>query len=368
VAGERGELALAAVVSDDGYVVVRAHYMDWASEDLMFFDTNGDKRLVVMVSAQEYVNDDVVEEPTEQEKLRIERPAPITVLWRDPHVQPSTAGPFWELGSCETFVTFSATRFYSLRTGWGRRMIVDLAAMSLMPDSPDESLLDLIEHEEKKTALEALQLLCQTPQESDPDWNSRRRVASSLVLVIAHELKETVPSLRVLEGRKEGGMSGSSHVLGGGWTQAYNLVQPLARLALRFVGEEPSVGGNYVFHQGSRSSRPGHDERPRAATASPPRAWEVAKNIQPGATPDQVLLAAGSPDCIASRSKKAGKYFVWSEVWDYDGPESTTRLVWSIPEMWRQEDRDKPRELAEVQVIPPAWREPSRLLELIRLW
>jgi hypothetical protein len=216
---------VAARVSDDGYVVVRAHYLKWEREDLIFFALTGEKKLVVVLKAAMSVKVPVEQpESVSKKKLRQKQKAERrrlranpkrfdTVVWIDPHIGISSARPTWARGSSETFVSQASTTFYSLRAGWGRRLIVDLPSMSLMPESLDAQLLSAITTEERKQAVESLQSLCQSTQESYSSWDSRQRILSALVLVIAHEMTETVANLRVLEGRPAGRSSNTSHVL-----------------------------------------------------------------------------------------------------------------------------------------------------------
>lgn len=75
----------------------------------------------------------------------------------------------------------------------------------------------------------------------------------------------------------------------------------------------------------------------------------------------------GSPDFIQRTSKKLGRFHVWSEVWDYDGPDATTRLIWSYPESSRREAVQQRRRLVRVEVSPAGWRDLDRLLSMLGL-
>jgi hypothetical protein len=43
---------VSALVADSGHVVIRAHSMDWVSDELLFIDPRGVKRLAVVVTTE----------------------------------------------------------------------------------------------------------------------------------------------------------------------------------------------------------------------------------------------------------------------------------------------------------------------------
>jgi hypothetical protein len=138
-----------------------------------------------------------------------------------------------------------------------------------------------------------------------------------------------------------------------------------------------------VFRKGQSSNRGDDDTRAMAAAARPARAWELAKSVRLGATCEEVLLAVGAPDCIVTSWTPVDSFSVGSEVWEYDGPESTTRLIWSLPETVRREVTEVPwflRAIAKVpywvhdylpshiervEAAPPLWREQARLRAVV---
>jgi hypothetical protein len=85
-----------AFVSDEGYVVVRAHWLDWASENLLFIDPKGKKELVITVAAEGHLDE---LPPAAKPEKRRDRQKPATFVWTDSHIRVSTAGPLWTDGS-----------------------------------------------------------------------------------------------------------------------------------------------------------------------------------------------------------------------------------------------------------------------------
>jgi hypothetical protein len=181
---------------------------------------------------------------------------------------------------------------------------------------------------------------------------------------MAQKISEAAPLLRQLELTRSAGSWCSCSVLGARWHSDHSVIRSLARLALRFIGEEPSPGGNYSFTIGFPGAP---DEAATAAAGSvsaPSQAWELAKTTPPGSTARWVLSNVGAPDFIRRESKKVDERHVWSEVWDYDGPADTTRLTWSFPETSRREIADQPRNVVRVDELT-AWQERDRLLAVL---
>jgi hypothetical protein len=329
--------------------------MDWASDQLLFINPRGEKRLVVVVAAEGHSG--------EETRRRRGKPVHTTVVWNDEHVQVTTAGPIWTAGSFETFPSSPEAAYFCLRTGWGRRLLVDLHGMTLVEQSAlSEDVLALVVAEERKAALDALRSLVPVIQSGHADWSQRRRIEGALVVVMAHRISEAASLLRQLESARRAESWSSCPVLGARWHGGHEVVRSLARLALRFIGEEPSPGGNYTFS--ARLPGAPHDEAAVASAATPSGAWDLAKTTTPGSTGEAVLSDLGPPDFIRRQSKKVDEYYVWSEIWDYDGPLTTTRITWSFPEASRREIADQPRHVARVEELA-AWQEPDRLLSIL---
>jgi hypothetical protein len=352
---------VSALVSDEGYVVVRAHFLEWGSEELLFVTPGGQKRLVIVVAAEGYLDDRPLRATPKQRRDKLQT---ATLLWTDEHIQVTTAGPSWTAGSFETFPSSPEASYFCLRTAWGRRLIVDLRRMALIEESALTDAQALVEREERRQALDALRCLAPMVRSGEADWSQRFLVQGALAVVVAQKIPEAAPVLRELEATRSAGSWRPCSVLGAGWYADHNVVRSLARLALRFVGEEPSPGGNYTFTPRFPGAASGEAETVTAPAAMPPRAYELAKGAVPGSTAEWVLASLGPPDFIAREDRNVDKLHVWSEVWDYDGPENTTRLVWSFPESSRREIAAQPRTIVRVEVVE-SWKKPERLLAVL---
>ena len=361
---ERGEGSpVSGLVSDDGVVVIRAS-LDWASEQLLFIDVTGKTRLAIIVSA----GDRAEAQAGKGGKAKAARPAQPTVVWKDDHVEASSAGPLWSAGAVETFPASPEIEasYFCLRTAWGRRLIVDLASMKLVEESfLTEELQALVEGEERTRALDALAALAASVQSGVADGFQQSRVEGAVVVAMTQKIAEAGPFLHQLERAQSGGSRTACAVIGERWYSDHNAVRALARLALRFLGEEPAPGGNYAFTSALPGApRDDANSFPAASIAAPAKAWELAKAAPPGVAAEWVLANLGAPDFIRREKRKVDKYFVWSEVWDYDGPTTTTRLMWSFPEASRRGVADVARTVAEVEVVE-AWQDPARLMAVL---
>ena len=351
---DRGEGAPVAVwVSNDGYVVVHAHPPGWVTDQLLFFTRAGEKALVVGIEP---------ERAPKRDRQRERRPR--VVLWADRHVCASTAGPMWSQGSLTTFVCDGDATYFSLRAGWGRRLIVDLGAMAPLDEGAAKGVEAAIEAVETERALGVLSELVAQAEPEATDWRRWRDVAGALAVVMARRPPGAVPLLRRVEARRVGSFPSPSAVLGkGSHFMNRSSTRSLARLALRALGQEPAAGGNYAFVR-SDASFPREGD-PEAPTAAPADAWRVARATPSGASPLDVLATAGPPDFIHKVSRKVDRYYAWSELWDYDGPESTTRIVWSMPETSERSVTEQPRQVVQVVDEPTAWQGDERLLMIL---
>jgi hypothetical protein len=125
------------------------------------------------------------------------------------------------------------------------------------------------------------------------------------------------------------------------------------RRAWRDVGRARPVGLSVGWPLENVQTPPS-DSPPRSCT-EPSRSRNTSPRRQENLTPSAKFSATPLKD----------KYYVWSEVWDYDGPETTTRRVWSLPESSRRDVTDVPRHVVRVDEIPLAEVE-ERVLAALR--
>ncbi|WP_438033705.1 hypothetical protein [Sorangium sp. So ce204] len=354
---------VAAWVSNDGYVVVHAHPLS-VTDQLLFFTRAGEKALVVVIAPEGADPGIVPERAPKRRRDRRHGPRPRVVLWADRHVCVSTAGPIWSQGSLMTFVRDGDATYFSLRAGWGRRLIVDLGAMAPLDEGAAKGVEAAIEAVETERALGVLSEFVAQAEPEASDWRRWRDVEGALAVVIARRPPDAVPLLRRVEARRGRSSSSASAVLGKGSHCTHrSSTRSLARLALRALGQEPAAGGNYAFVRSDASfPREGDAEVP---TAAPAAAWRVARATPSGASALDVLATAGPPDFIHKVSRQVDRYYASSELWDYDGPESTTRIVWSIPETSKRSVTEQPRQVVRVVDGPPVWQGDERLLVIL---
>ena len=345
-----------AYVSDGGHVVVRAHFMDWASEDLLFFGPDGEKRLTVTV-------------------CRSGNPAPTqtgeSVAWHDDHVLPGSAGPTWAWGSFETFPDVDGPHF-SLRTAWGRRLVVDLREMKRV-DAPEILRSPSIDRAERIEAMAVLEALVDGVVAGTATPRERSLVLGAVNVAAAHAVLEVEPWLRALEGiepaRTDWGRS--CDALGGGWGRSSPQLRTLARIALRSIGREPSSEPGTLFEgtHGRRPEGPGLDIAARdASSAQCHPGGRGARAVRVGEDARSLLARLGAPDYVCERKVRTEKGYGRLEVWEYDDATSTTRITWEMPPRVKRGESPPPSAVAEVEVLEPAaWSRVDRTLELLLL-
>lgn len=362
---ERGEGSpVAAWVSNDGYVVVHAHLLGSVTDQLLFFTRTGEKALVVVIGPEGTDPDIQLERAPKRKRGGRRGPRPRVAVWADRHVRVWTTGPFWSQGSFATFVRDGDATYFSLRAGWGRRLLVDLGAMVPLDEGAAKGVEAAIEAAETAHALDVLAELVAQAEPEASDWRRWQDVGGALAVVIAWRLSAAVPLLRRVEAHRGRSSSTASAVLGNDWDcTRCSLARSLARLALRALGQEPAAGGNYAFVRSAAGFPRG--DAPELSTAAPAEAWRIARATPPGASGLDVLATAGPPDFIHKVSRKVDRYYASSELWDYDGPESTARIVWSIPETSKRSVTEQPRRVVQVVDRPPAWRGDERLLAIL---
>jgi len=314
---------VAAWVADDGAVVLRCHSGDWATEELVLVDAAGRSRLTVTVGPPSL-------------------PLRDRVVWLDPQVRPTTAGPRWAAASLGLF----AAGVFSLRTVWGRRLVVDRQQACLVA-SPTDALAYTLDTAETRRAMELL----------GADALDRDTLSACATTLAAHRVSDAVPLLREALAAASAGFDqgGTGHVFGKGERRCHT-TRAVTSLALRRLGAQPSQEPAYRW---TRADGP-VPMAPRSTSAS-----DAARHLPPGTGPTEVLAVLGAPDFVDVVSERVGEVYRWSEVWDYDGPEDTARLHWSMP----RDDAEAlhPRRLAEVCSVPAAERPHlHRLLRLLR--
>ncbi|HEX5750920.1 MAG TPA: hypothetical protein VFZ09_32140 [Archangium sp.] len=271
-------------------------------------------------------------------------------------------GLFWAGESWPYFFQVDGTAWFVWRTSWGPRLVLDLTQGLLVPeDSPARAAITrAMDEAEKRGAYHLLWKLAARLYEVQQFLASRERpsigdkpsplqvqlrhVRPALKLVGLHRCEEALPVLRFWERLDHAGSSQSSTAMGRGWDVEEQAFRPLLHHALRLLGEEPLGYAAYHFRPGR-----GHARFPVPEHVAHRR--ERAAELDPGMSAEQVLQRVGSPDHVRQHSHPAGKFYRWTEQWDYDfrvaGQWVTLRLTW--------EEHESRGRLSHIQEAPASW-------------
>jgi len=327
-----------AFVSDDGDVVIRAGRHPAVADHLVFYTRGGVPRLKVELEEGfgASVGAEVrVRKPKRKRHRKLARIRRTDVVWRTGTLPPW----FWPFASVVCFAPGGASNHFCLRLVSGRRLIVNLADFAILEDDAAEQAAALFAQDESAMSLNALRA---------PNALLLRgtyRQLGAILLAAEHRLEAASPFLRRLQYTPNPTPTSTCHVFGEGGKRSQNSIRATSRIALRILGDEATAEGNYGFVVGGRPAR-------IAPSVGEP--WRRALSAPIGSSPATVLATVGSPDFIEVRSEKVDRWSAHSESWDYDGPEETIRLVWSMPE-WS--DSREPQRLERIERIVPDWSE-----------
>lgn len=363
---ERGEDSPhEVVVSDDGWSILRTHGF---SPEVIAVSPEGSDVIRVRIAGPK--DEDAVEEDEETEQ-RSRRGN--SHLWRAAHLQFTTAGCYWTSHSWRYFFTVNKVNYFTWRTSWGQRLVIDLTHAAVLGDEEQGRLALSLAMREAETqaaftllsdlagqTAEIQRLLARRRVDSDAEMQNPllerlRHATAAIHLAGVHRVARSVPLLRRLEEIDCASYSTGSIAMRHGWWVEAQYFRPILHHTLRLLGEEPQGYAAYHFTKdGGRFPLPEHvpGRRERAATL----------NLSMEA--EQVLRLLGSPDHIRRESHKAGKFYRWTEDWDYDFRVDeqwvTLRITW-------EEDSRKGR-MARFEEVPSAWLHSNqREADILRL-
>lgn len=352
------------LVTDDGLVVVRAHYGSWTEEALLFFDRPGRKRLVIVVTGG----------PTEAEDDEPRHETAPTTVWRDRHVSMSTAGPHWVGASLPYFASVEGRAFFCWRPWWGRRIVVDLDAMEALDDAGVESLLPHLADREREVARRALEHFTPRVARGDATYLEERQVLGALLTAGEHGLREAIGFARHLELAPSGSRT-RCDALGRGWAYGYRRTRAIARRTIRTLGEAPTPGGDVqLFREITIGTYEAAEEHGLAIAPGARDAFSTAQSVTAGTSASEVLARGGAPDWIGSVAapnegaggRRGRAAPLRRELWEYDGPEATARITWSAPASYSRHAFEAPRILESVETVEAQWSSEERLAEAAR--
>ncbi|MEQ8315948.1 MAG: hypothetical protein RIE77_08740 [Phycisphaerales bacterium] len=305
-----------AFVHDDGWVVV------WnARHELMVLDKD-----TGAVKARDSILDQFPEAEAQQ------------------YVHQSTAGPIWSSGSSWTFVTVEDRTLFVITTGWGRRLVMDLAKGEYVRlggaagAQLEESVLAAA-RETLRVAVEDLEALCGARRvvEGKPVEPpvSAGEVSAALAMLLRAEDRRVVLHLLELEKCTYVGSSGGWWDIDGKYEGGINPFQQreftlrrVAQLGLRRLGETPAAPSGVQISGGHAIG----------VNLPAPRAERVDL-LRPGMKPREILETIGHPDQL-----RFGRRGTWE--YDIDAEEPFT-LVIHFDADHLQVDR--------TERVPPKW-------------
>lgn len=340
------------VVSDDGWSILRTHGFN---PELIAVSPEGKDVIRVRIGGPK--DEDASEENEEAEQRTCRG---NSHLWRAAHLMFSTAGKYWTAHSWRFFFNLNKVNYFVWRTSWGQRLVIDLTHAALLSEEEQDSAAFSLTMREAETqsACYLLTDLARQPTEIQRLLSCRRNeseaepqnplleklghATSAIHLAGVHRATRCVPLLRRLEQINCAAYSTSSTAMGYGWSVEAQYFRPILHHTLRLLGEEPQ--GYAAYHFTNESGRFPVPERVDAR-----RERSTTLNLSMDAK--QVLRLLGSPDHLRQESHKAGKFYRWTEDWEYDfqvgGQWVTFRITW-------EEDNRKGR-IVRFEEVPSPW-------------
>jgi hypothetical protein len=348
-------------VSDSGAAVARAHFASWHSDDLLFFDNDGELKLTVRVASAGYEPEfDGDQEEVASGELE---------YWVDEKVGATSAGPIWTPGSMAFFV--DQDERFIVHTRWGRRIIVCRREWKVVRTDVVDSEIE--QAERAASALILNQFLRRG--EFPSDYDEFQDLQGALVLAWRHNLVEARAALVRLERvwKTSGGYC-SSKVLPDGWYVRQDSLLKIGNCLSWKVRDcalsvdaclfgRPNCGATKEDSGEEDDDEPESEEEleweahPTGIRGNSDSLAEVPRRTTPG----ELARTHGYPDDVRSLFDKQRRK--WSESWDYDFADRTIRIVWEYPEA----ELDGSSGIASVQRIhPPLWTSWERVLSAWR--
>lgn len=274
-----------AWVNDLGWVVVRLH--EWFHAGLLVLSPQG--RLSMLRLLQSFSDEDepgILQDETEE------------------HIGSTSAGPDWQASSISGFHLYAGKPYWSILTWWGRRILIDLEAGSVVDNVPDAHNTK-IDSEERRWVISILSRVNQLT-ESDR-WSSLMfDCYSAAYQTGCLKVGEAEPQLRELETCSITGGSRSCE-----WFSFESLpLRSIAKISLLRNGLEPTWHSNMIIK----------NSKSEAICDYPSQTLNRTEEMfKEGMSQRQLLKEVGTPEYIR-------KY------WDYSsGPTSapdTIRIHW----------------------------------------
>jgi len=273
-----------AWVNDDGWVVVRLHTSFHAG--ILVLSPQGELRMLRTLR-----NDG-------------QGDAGLMAGESDEHIGHTSAGPNWEWSSIAVFIEYDGKSFWSIRTWWGRRLVIDLES-----GCPVETLTDDFQADIKELEKEwLLNTLARANKLTEPDdrWS---KMASNCYSAAYHagilEIQEAQPLLHSLETCAVTGGSSSRY----GLSYQRLPLRLVAKMSLLRLGVEPRWFSNFIFTDDDKKQC----EYPESCVVRSP------DMIRAGMSQRELLRELGTPEFIDGG---------WGYSFFQDGKNFEMRVHW----------------------------------------
>jgi hypothetical protein len=224
-----GDFPHQAWVSDQAWTVVRLHH--WFGAGLLVLSPDGNKHMLHPLQSIDKSGREILDDES------------------DVHMGGGSAGPSWEASSIAYFHSFENKPFWSIRTWWGRRILIDLEQGEFIRCiSPDHGeWMDVLERSHVLDELTQAVPLLQSRLEKS-QWLSRtteRRGYAAAFMAGALEIEQAIPWLRQLENNK---------IVGGSTSESWLNIRFLpfrliAKISLLKLGREPTWRPNLLLRE-----------------------------------------------------------------------------------------------------------------------
>ena len=331
-----------AWVNDHGWVVVRTH--EWFHAGLLVLSPAG--KVVLRRFHRALLEDDgpgfLQGEPE----------------W---YLGGSSAGPFWARCSIAYFHEHGGHPFWTIRTWWGRRVVIDLVRGEFTdPDAMDDDLHHRHECEQVFKLLDSSVNVLEeshrmdSPEETDDAWWS---LAGSAITAAYHagwlETKDCIPHLRRLELLDA---EGSRWFGGVDWATLITLpFRRVAKVSLLRMNQIPKWLSHYKFEADLETTEETTDDNKVLFKFPTELRLRTSELIEVGMTQKELLLRIGAPDFVGDR---------WEYDFVSDESELTVRVHWeklkkgemSFAEYKKELKETVPR-IEKIELIEPQWRQ-----------
>lgn len=339
----QGALPCEGWVSNEGWSVVRTH--GYSDAGLVVMNPKGTRVLLVNVRAERGEPLDTDDSPTAE--------------WVDAHCQGSTAGLVWSVDSLAYFFEIDDRAWFCMRTGWGRRIAIDLEhGLRQVPPRHRARLAK----DDEIGSLAWIASASNAERDAVREILERRsspRLGAALAVVGDDRLEDMRPLLMDLADLHDAPGWTSSHAVPS-WELVRSRLRMQLRWAMRRLGVTPPLPTGVSFRRADMNPRE-VPERSAAFGLSPVR----ARDLEHLRHPWDVLERVGFPDHVRAdheRGTHGSSPTAWWEDWEYDMTDGAD--AWTIRIRWSTKKRGRVAKRIELRDAEPGWQGADRRAEL----